>query len=175
MPTLLQLLFDFAPPVVSSEIELRQAEFVVAIPFGGHLPCEMPGATNQWLAKLTDDLSRQYDLPVITQSEVNQALSPITKRLLVIGDPDDFHINTREFFERVVEQVGDEPIIVVAQLTHAKRVQWVCEQLEIKTRWPQLGEAVYDRCSTQWWARGPIRWYFWELGSRCWFKWCGWI
>lgn len=176
MATLWEVLTDWAPPAPSSETELlKQATTVVAIPFGGHLPCQMPGSTNQCLAKLTDDLSKRFSLPVITQWEISEVLSPITKRLLVIGDSDDFHINTREFFEQVAEQVGTEPFVVVSQVAHAKRVHWVCERLNLKPVWPRLGEPVYDRCSTQWWARGPVRWHFWELCSRLLFWWRGWI
>jgi len=138
----LELLFNFVPPAPSGDVKLRQAGAVVVIPFGGHELDQPVGVVNQYLAALAEEWARALDCQILTQWEIAQALPITPQPKSIVGEEGDFHINTREFFEQVLERVGDRPIIVIAQAAHARRVDWVCWRLGLKPLWPKLGKPI---------------------------------
>jgi len=175
VPTLVRLLFDFTPPEKAPDCDLSQAEYVVAIPFGGHGLAQPTGVVNRYLAALAEEWSRKLDCPILTQWEIRQALPIIPRPEIIVGEVGDFHINTRQFAERLKERIGSVPFIAIAQLDHAKRFDWTCRKLGMNPLWPRLGEEMYDPKSRQWWARNKLSWRMWECAARIkfWFK--GWI
>lgn len=171
-----------------SSHNFQQADGIVVIPFGGHLPGQEIGVSNRALIELGMSLQKQTSLPLVGQWEfADHSSNPAMA--YVHGTPGDYHINTHQLFSAVVKQFPSwRTVVVVAHPDHMRRSVWTMEKLGCQVIIPDGYKTIpYDPLSNQKWCRHkwwplPLslhyeNWGFWwfERGARIHFALQNWI
>lgn len=165
----------------ATDVLLTQADAIVGVPFGGHADGGKIGASNAAIARvMVETLAREemlrevFDpnprpLPMAAQWEMMDD-DPPPQLDLVIGQRNDYHISTYEFFYQLKTKRPEwKCIVVIAHQDHIWRVKRVANKFGYAVLVPITGiETIpYDPESRQPWCR--YKWKF-PLGIRAAFR-----
>jgi hypothetical protein len=138
---------------------------VIAFSFGRRSEPQVPSASNADLAR--EIVQRYPALPIVAQYEIASLIPPEMLRLCIGSGGSDRYLDTRGIALealRCLEQGDLCRPVVVAHQSHLRRAVATCWRLGLDARVPEVELRVrFDRRSTQWWTRGPIRWWLREL------------
>jgi hypothetical protein len=162
----------------------EEGQIIIAHAFG-HRGENNPGLSNKQMAKVVYNIDQKYDLSMILQGEVAQALpwrSP-RQQLFIIYEhrQPGKYLDTREVFlqtwEIATKKLGFEKpkAIIIAHPWHLPRLQMTAEKIGFETIIPHIGPIAFDPDSHQWWT---CNWFFWiirELPGRIFCLIKGWI
>ncbi|OGE84836.1 MAG: hypothetical protein A3J48_03425 [Candidatus Doudnabacteria bacterium RIFCSPHIGHO2_02_FULL_46_11] len=179
--------------------ELAQADVIVALSFGGRV--NGPGKSNVALARLTEDLSRRYNLPVIAQWEIahssldlqdkllhivrkarNKQLGRLTKIIHTLTtkrvDEKDLgnYLDSYEVLMQAAEiclKQGLKKAIIVAHHDHLWRTSKIAEAVGFEPLHPFAQVTIYDEESVQKYTRSRWRFMMREIPNRLYHLICG--
>ncbi len=149
-------------------------DVIVAFAFGKFDDNDKPTCPNRIIADFAEYLAAKNMVPIVTQTDVPIIHSVMgiyfvdLGRLLTIGAK-EIYLSTLSIAEKTKElakEKGWKTVSVVAAAPH----KWRCERDLRKMGFVILEEMYFNRYrfwfsrkSKQWWTRGPIRWWFYEI------------
>jgi len=146
--------------------ELSESEVIIGLSFG-ILPNGSPGLPNGYLANVVTSLYKVYQLPLILQGEVADALQildptiPIYRVISEHQDNEKKYLDTYEVLRQSKEICKNndwETIILVAHQDHLPRAFKVAEKLGFIVSVPTIGgNCPYDKESAQRWTRSKFQ------------------
>lgn len=146
----------------------RDPDSVIAFAFGRRSEPGVPATSNADLAR--EIVQRYSGLPVLAEFEIASLLPADMVRLCIISTGRDRYFDTRKVALTALPCLVEDGLkrpVVVAHPVHLKRALGTCRRLGLDAREPGGARRVrFDSHSTQWWTRGPIRWWLRELPAR---------
>lgn len=141
---------------------------VIAFAFGRRSEPGVAAASNADLAR--EIVERYSGLPILAEIEIASLLPRDMVRLCITSTQRERYFDTRKVVLTALPCLIEDGLrrpVVVAHPVHLRRALTTCRRLGIDAREP-LGElrVRFDRRSTQWWTRGPIRWWLREFPVR---------
>lgn len=134
-----------------------------------------PGRSNEVMAQILERLFKLYNLPIISQWEIDDAIqdqgvkSHVVKRIEKHRAQGKY-LDTLEVAVQMVEKMkrqGWKKVVTVAHPLHVWRVARILERLEVEPIIsPYLWSVPFEPKSEQWWTRNRILWTIKEIPIR---------
>lgn len=156
--------------MTASRTNRDQAQAVIAFAFGRRLnkTGACPGRSNEQLARAAASLAPK--LPLVAEREVAEALPEGVKAVAVVeASAAGWRRGTPGIAIRASQILlprGLRRVIVIAHPAHLGRAQANCRWAGFTVLAAPSLHVDYDKCSAQWWTRGPIRWWLREAPLR---------
>ena len=153
--------------------KIEKGEVIIAPSFGSRKDSQHD-LSNLGIAKHIMGIYRTIKLPMIFQKEVASAFRSLTggkdaeivkviKEHRVKGK----YLDTYEVLAQALEIIkknGWTKVILVAHPDHICRAEKVLKKMRLKVLIPSgLEDIPFDPHSRQWWTRGPLVWWLWEV------------
>lgn len=157
---------------ISSAEELKDADAIIAQSFGTRERGSNPGGVNIILAELARALALKYNIPIIAQEEIYDALPEPTGAFRISGEAsatDGSGLDSWALLQRAHDLIGGvaakiiERPIIVAQAHHIGRVAAQAAKFGMSPRLPEGMPRAFAPDSEQWWTRTRGLWILREV------------
>lgn len=151
----------------STKHELANYDIVIGHEFGA--PSEGVGVVNEALAEIIAE--HHTDKPIYAAHSIASALKRLVE-VEIAGELMDTSSNTTatvggtwEELQQVWDLVDQQPVrsLHIGQAHHIGRIAQQAQLVGFKPVVPEGLPATFDRYSSQWWCRGPVRWAVREI------------
>ncbi len=154
----------------ATEEELRNVDALIVSAFGGR-DGDIIGISNAYLIKVTDEISKQYNIPIIAQWEIGNKSSQKNVIFSIQKTPGEY-LDTHGVAKKAAEfckQRNIKSVAVIAHPDHTLRCKWALEEEKMdfeKVYIVNTEGCPYDPQSNQVWTRSPKKFIPYEILAR---------